>query len=95
MYQIFQRQNRGKEFLELIAKAPPAIQSILSANHLEVLKWRLDTMQEEGLWRPLWDITSKLATDPSTLTDWRVWSAMLAASDHFESEEYAVPSTYI
>ncbi|KAF2499190.1 hypothetical protein BU16DRAFT_523693 [Lophium mytilinum] len=87
MYQIFQRQNRGKEFLELLEKAPPGIQAILSANHLEVLKWRLDTTKEEKLWRQLWDVTSKLADDSSKFIDWRIWSGMLAASDQFESEE--------
>ncbi|KAF2176685.1 hypothetical protein K469DRAFT_722076 [Zopfia rhizophila CBS 207.26] len=106
MVQIFQRQKRALELIQLWNTSAPAIQDILNANHSEVLQLKLDILKEEGQWRDLWDLVSPKLTvaiqnangnsnsdQLSTLKIWKLWSTLLDAAYHLWDTNEEVQGT--
>lgn len=55
MSEVYRKQGRGKELIELLTSPGDQVRSIMDKNSLEFTKILLDTMEEERMWTSLWD----------------------------------------
>ena len=53
--EVYRKQGRGKELIELLTSPNDQVRSIMDKNSLEFTKILLDTMEEERMWTSLWD----------------------------------------
>ncbi|OCL12708.1 hypothetical protein AOQ84DRAFT_385922 [Glonium stellatum] len=53
--QVYRKQGRGKELVDLLTNPDNQVRPIMDKNPLEFTRIVLDTMEEERMWASLWD----------------------------------------
>lgn len=97
--EVFRRQKREQEMVELLRNPPTSIYNIMQANHAECEYLIIDMMKDAALWESLQEYCwNNINMDMKTyayrqhnilapITDWQLWSGFNQAVDRMWNDE--------